>query len=142
MKGEGAQPLLVFSDGVRSMALVVDEIVDIVEDRLEIQVSGDQSGVLGSAIVKGRPPRSSTSASSCRSPSRTGSATKDQARRRAAAIAAADRRHPVLPQYARRRCCRPPATRCYRVDRAERPCRCSEAGRAFDAVVTISKCPR
>ena len=54
VKGEGAQPLLVFSDGVRSMALVVDEIVDIVEDRLEIQVGGDNSGVLGSAIVKGQ----------------------------------------------------------------------------------------
>src|SRR6185437_13741594 len=33
IKSEGAQPLLVFSDGSRSMALVVDEIVDIVEDR-------------------------------------------------------------------------------------------------------------
>ncbi len=54
VKGEGAQPLLVFSDGVRSMALVVDEIVDIVEDRLDIQVGGDNSGVLGSAIIKGQ----------------------------------------------------------------------------------------
>src|SRR5262249_32217379 len=33
VKGEGAQPLLVFSDGSRSMALVVDEIVDIVDDK-------------------------------------------------------------------------------------------------------------
>ena len=33
VKGEGAQPLLVFSDGRRSMALAVDEIVDIVEDQ-------------------------------------------------------------------------------------------------------------
>src|SRR5215207_4751728 len=31
IKREGAQPLLVFSDGHRSMGLVVDEIVDIVE---------------------------------------------------------------------------------------------------------------
>ena len=54
VKGEGAQPLLVFSDGARSMALVVDEIVDIVEDRLDIQVGGDNSGVLGSAIIKGQ----------------------------------------------------------------------------------------
>jgi two-component system chemotaxis sensor kinase CheA len=54
VKGEGAQPLLVFSDGSRSMALVVDEIVDIVEDRLDIQVGSDTSGVLGSAIVKGQ----------------------------------------------------------------------------------------
>jgi two-component system chemotaxis sensor kinase CheA len=54
VKGEGAQPLLVFSDGSRSMALVVDEIVDIVEDRLDIQVASDNAGVLGSAIIKGK----------------------------------------------------------------------------------------
>jgi two-component system chemotaxis sensor kinase CheA len=54
VKGEGAQPLLVFSDGARSMALVVDEIVDIVEDRLDIQVGSDNPGVLGSAIIKGQ----------------------------------------------------------------------------------------
>ena len=54
VKGEGAQPLLVFSDGARSMALVVDEIVDIVEDRLDIQVGSDNSGVLGSAVIKGQ----------------------------------------------------------------------------------------
>ena len=53
VKGEGAQPLLVFSDGARSMALVVDEIVDIVEDRLDIQVGSENAGVLGSAIIKG-----------------------------------------------------------------------------------------
>ena len=54
VKGEGAQPLLVFSDGDRSMALVVDEIVDIVEERLDIQVKSDAAGVLGSAIIKGQ----------------------------------------------------------------------------------------
>ena len=54
VKGEGPQPLLVFSDGGRSMALVVDEIVDIVEDRLDIQVASETPGVLGSAIVKGQ----------------------------------------------------------------------------------------
>ena len=53
VKDEGAQPLLVFSDGSRSMALVVDEIVDIVEDRLDIQVGSDNPGVLGSAVIKG-----------------------------------------------------------------------------------------
>jgi two-component system, chemotaxis family, sensor kinase CheA len=53
VKGEGAQPLLVFSDGSRSMALVVDEIVDIVDDSLHIQVGSDNAGVLGSAIVRG-----------------------------------------------------------------------------------------
>jgi two-component system, chemotaxis family, sensor kinase CheA len=54
VKGEGAQPLLVFSDGNRSMALVVDEIVDIVEERLDIEVGSDIPGALGSAIIKGQ----------------------------------------------------------------------------------------
>jgi len=54
VKGDGAQPLLVFSDGIRSMALVVDEIVDIVEERLRIQVAGEVAGVIGSAIIKGQ----------------------------------------------------------------------------------------
>jgi two-component system chemotaxis sensor kinase CheA len=54
VRSEGAQPLLVFSDGVRSMALVVDAIVDIVEDRLDIEVSGGKAGVIGSAIIKGQ----------------------------------------------------------------------------------------
>src|SRR4051812_19832602 len=37
---EGAQPILVFSDDGRSMGLVVDEIIDIVEERLNIEVAG------------------------------------------------------------------------------------------------------
>ncbi len=53
IRDDGTQPLLVFSDGARSMALVVDQIVDIVEDTLEIEVVSDRPGVLGSAIVKG-----------------------------------------------------------------------------------------
>ena len=39
IKTEGTQPLLVFSDEGRSMGLVVDQIVDIVEDRLDIEVA-------------------------------------------------------------------------------------------------------
>ncbi len=54
VKAEGAQSLLVFSDGSRSMALVVDEIVDIVDDNLDIQVASDNPGVLGSAIIRGQ----------------------------------------------------------------------------------------
>ena len=54
IKGEGTQPLVVFSDSGRSMGLVVDEIVDIVEDRLDIAVASDRPGVLGSALIKGR----------------------------------------------------------------------------------------
>ncbi len=54
VKAEGAQSLLVFSDGSRSMALVVDELVDIVDDNLDIQVASDNPGVLGSAIIRGQ----------------------------------------------------------------------------------------
>jgi two-component system chemotaxis sensor kinase CheA len=54
VKGEGAQSLLVFSDGGRSMALVADEIIDIVDERLDIEVVSLSPGVLGSAIIKGQ----------------------------------------------------------------------------------------
>ncbi len=53
LKNEGAQPILVFSDHGRSMGLVVDEIVDIVEDKLDIEVTSNRPGVLGYAVVKG-----------------------------------------------------------------------------------------
>ena len=43
IKTSGTQPLLVFSDDERSMGLVVDEIVDIVEDRLDIEVASEQA---------------------------------------------------------------------------------------------------
>ncbi|MEM9635240.1 MAG: hybrid sensor histidine kinase/response regulator [Pseudomonadota bacterium] len=53
-KTEGTQPMLVFSDSGRSMGLVVDEIVDIVEDHMNIEVGSERPGVLGSAVVKER----------------------------------------------------------------------------------------
>ena len=53
LKQDGAQPILVFSDRGRCMGLVVDEIVDIVEQRLDIEVASERPGVLGYAVVKG-----------------------------------------------------------------------------------------
>jgi len=50
----GMQPVLVFSDHSRSMGLLVDEIVDIVEQRLDVEIASEQPGVLGYAVVKGR----------------------------------------------------------------------------------------
>ena len=47
------QPVLVFNDGDRSMGLMVDEIVDVVEDRLNIELSGARSGTLGTAVIAG-----------------------------------------------------------------------------------------
>ncbi|MEP1444297.1 MAG: hybrid sensor histidine kinase/response regulator [Hyphomicrobiales bacterium] len=51
---EGSQPMLVFSDAGRSMGLVVDEIVDIVEDQLDIEVTSEAAGLVGSAVIKGK----------------------------------------------------------------------------------------
>jgi two-component system, chemotaxis family, sensor kinase CheA len=50
----GSQPILVFADDGRSMGLVVDEIIDIVEERLNIEVAGTEGGILGSAVIKGQ----------------------------------------------------------------------------------------
>jgi len=52
IKTAGRQPLLVFGAGGRSMALLVDEIVDIVQARLEIEPAGARPGVVGAAVIK------------------------------------------------------------------------------------------
>ena len=54
IKSEGIQPLLVFTGEGYAMALAVDEIVDVVEDRLQIELSPDRSGVRGTAVVAGK----------------------------------------------------------------------------------------
>jgi two-component system chemotaxis sensor kinase CheA len=52
-KSHGVQPVLVFADGERSMGLMVDEIIDILEERVDLQIpSVGNSGVLGSAIIR------------------------------------------------------------------------------------------
>ncbi len=47
------QSVLVFNDGDRSMGLMVDEIVDVIEDRLNIELSGARPGLLGTAVIGG-----------------------------------------------------------------------------------------
>jgi two-component system chemotaxis sensor kinase CheA len=51
---EGRQPILVFVEQGRSMGLIVEEIVDILDSALEIEMEGMLPGVIGSAIVSGR----------------------------------------------------------------------------------------
>jgi len=53
-KTEGRQAVLVFTETERSMGLVVDEIVDIVEDRLKVEITANRSGLIGSAVIDGR----------------------------------------------------------------------------------------
>ncbi len=54
MRAPGERSVIVFSDGGRSMGLAVEEITDIVEDRLEIQTESASPGVIGTAVVGGR----------------------------------------------------------------------------------------
>jgi two-component system chemotaxis sensor kinase CheA len=53
-RGDGVQPVLVFTEGGRPVGLAIDEIVDIVEERLDIELKSDAPGVIGAAIIKGK----------------------------------------------------------------------------------------
>ncbi|MBL8660856.1 MAG: hybrid sensor histidine kinase/response regulator [Rhodospirillales bacterium] len=53
-RGEGNQPVLVFADGKRTVGLMVDEIVDIVDAPLSVELKGGGCGTLGSAIIDGK----------------------------------------------------------------------------------------
>ena len=50
----GRQAVLVFTEGERSMGLMVDEILDVVEEPLLIQPGSDRLGYLGSAVIAER----------------------------------------------------------------------------------------
>jgi len=50
----GRQAVLVFTEGTRSMGLMVDEILDVVEEPLLIQPGSDRLGYLGSAVISER----------------------------------------------------------------------------------------
>jgi two-component system chemotaxis sensor kinase CheA len=47
----GSQPLIVFTDSGRSMGLMVDEIVDIVESSVNIEINANGEGFIGGAII-------------------------------------------------------------------------------------------
>jgi two-component system chemotaxis sensor kinase CheA len=49
----GVQPVVVFTEGGRPVGLAIDEIVDIVEERLDIELKTEVPGVIGAAIVRG-----------------------------------------------------------------------------------------
>ncbi|HEU0117933.1 MAG TPA: hybrid sensor histidine kinase/response regulator [Alphaproteobacteria bacterium] len=48
---EGKQKILVFSDRGRHMGLMVEQIVDIVEERLQIDLSSKRPGYLGTSVI-------------------------------------------------------------------------------------------
>ncbi len=53
-KDTGKQQVLVFADDTRTMGLVVDDIVDIVQDTMSVELSSDTEGLVGSAIIAGK----------------------------------------------------------------------------------------
>ncbi|MBL8807953.1 MAG: hybrid sensor histidine kinase/response regulator [Rhodospirillales bacterium] len=54
IRNEGRQSILVFADRNRNMGLLVDEIVDIVEERLDVEMNNVRPGMVGSAIISGK----------------------------------------------------------------------------------------
>jgi two-component system chemotaxis sensor kinase CheA len=54
IRRQGSQALVVFSDGERTMGLAVDEIVDIVDEKLDIELVDERSDLVGSAVIRGR----------------------------------------------------------------------------------------
>ena len=52
-KTEGRQPVLVFSDHERTMGLIVDDIIDIVDEELNIELASSTAGLIGTAVVAG-----------------------------------------------------------------------------------------
>ncbi len=51
---QSTQMIIVFSEGSRSMGLLVDEIIDIVEEPLDIHIQTNMPGVMGSTILNGK----------------------------------------------------------------------------------------
>ncbi len=54
LSGQGTQAVLVFAERDRHMGLMVDEILDIVEEHLQVDLSGRSSGILGTSILSGK----------------------------------------------------------------------------------------
>ncbi len=53
LRKEGKQAMAVFTDGDRAAGLALDEIVDIVDERLLIEMRSGIAGIAGSAIING-----------------------------------------------------------------------------------------
>ena len=54
IKQEGSQQILVFTHNDNSIGIAVDAIIDIVEDKLDIEMSADKPDTLGVAVIMGK----------------------------------------------------------------------------------------
>jgi two-component system chemotaxis sensor kinase CheA len=52
--GAATQPVLVFAEDDRTMGLMVDEIVDVVHDKLNMELGSGSEGLLGTAVIAGQ----------------------------------------------------------------------------------------
>jgi two-component system, chemotaxis family, sensor kinase CheA len=53
LKQQGAQSVLVFSDRGCPLGLAIDDIIDVVDEKLDIKLIDDRPGILGYAVVRG-----------------------------------------------------------------------------------------
>lgn len=51
-KAEGRQPILVFTDADRAVGLAVDEIVDIVDEKISIEINSQTQGIVGTSVIR------------------------------------------------------------------------------------------
>lgn len=54
LEGVEEKPVLVFQDEKSAMGLIVDAIIDIVEEKMDVEIGGKNKGLLGSAIINGK----------------------------------------------------------------------------------------
>lgn len=54
LRDDGAQPILVFSEGEHIVGVAVDEILDIVDATLKFELSAAGPGIIGTAVIKDR----------------------------------------------------------------------------------------
>jgi two-component system chemotaxis sensor kinase CheA len=53
-EGTARQAVLVFTENDRAMGLMVDEILDVIDEKLDIQPGSGRAGFIGSAVISGR----------------------------------------------------------------------------------------
>jgi len=125
-----------------SMGLVVDEIIDIVEERLNIEVASTHDGILGSAVIKG-PGHRSHRRRGISSPWRFADwfSRKEMRPSASAPVGAAGRRLRILPQHAGAGAQGGRLPRAGSPTMRRRAWSCCASGLKFDAILTDIEMP-
>ena len=124
------------------MGLMVDEIIDVVEDRLKIELAGDRPGLLGTAVIAGKSTDLIDTGYWLTQASRDwfrGTAQHGQRQGQPRVLVVEDSDFFRQPAGPRR--CRRPATRSPPCGSAAQALRLREAGAMFDAIVSDIEMP-